>query len=110
MGMPPTGRRRVVTLLVDQKLLARRFARNMLSRRHSGFRFSAPTRAATGPATPIGTFRCSCGCYAEGKFPLDKLVTDRYRLEQIHEACAALRAGDVMGVARQRPLRYIYQV
>ena len=30
-------RRHVVTLLVDQKLLARRFARNMLSWRHSGF-------------------------------------------------------------------------
>ena len=37
--------------------------------------------------------------YAEGKFPLDKLVTDRYRLEQINEACDALRAGDVMGRA-----------
>ena len=30
--------------------------------------------------------------YAEGEFPLDKLVTDRYRLEQINEACDALRA------------------
>ena len=30
-------RRRVVALLVDQKLLDRRFARNMLSWRHSGF-------------------------------------------------------------------------
>ena len=37
--------------------------------------------------------------YAEGKFPLDKLVTDRYRLEQINDACDALRAGDVMGRA-----------
>ena len=34
-------RRRVVALLVDQKLLDRRFARNMLSWRRSGFTFSS---------------------------------------------------------------------
>ena len=37
--------------------------------------------------------------HAEGKFPLDELVTDRYRLDQVNEACAALRAGDIMGRA-----------
>ena len=37
--------------------------------------------------------------HAEGKFPLDELVTDRYRLDQINEACTALRAGDIMGRA-----------
>ena len=35
----------------------------------------------------------------DGKFPLDKLVTDRYRLEQINDACDALLAGEVMGRA-----------
>ena len=35
----------------------------------------------------------------EGKFPLDKLVTRRYRLEQINEACAALQAGEILGRA-----------
>jgi Zn-dependent alcohol dehydrogenase len=30
---------------------------------------------------------------------LDKLVTRRYRLEQINEACAALQAGEILGRA-----------
>ena len=37
--------------------------------------------------------------HAEGKFPLDELVTNRCRLDQVNEACAALRAGDIMGRA-----------
>jgi Zn-dependent alcohol dehydrogenase len=35
----------------------------------------------------------------EGKFPLAKLVTDRYRLEQVNEACDALTQGQVLGRA-----------
>ena len=37
--------------------------------------------------------------YKEGKFPLDKLVTRRYKLDEINEACDALQAGDIMGRA-----------
>jgi Zn-dependent alcohol dehydrogenase len=33
----------------------------------------------------------------EGKFPLGKLVTNRYRLDQINEACAALEEGQILG-------------
>ena len=35
----------------------------------------------------------------EGKFPLDKLVTRRYKLEQINEACDALVSGEILGRA-----------
>jgi Zn-dependent alcohol dehydrogenase len=37
--------------------------------------------------------------YQEGKFPLDKLVRRRYKLENINEACDALRSGDILGRA-----------
>jgi Zn-dependent alcohol dehydrogenase len=35
----------------------------------------------------------------ENKFPLAKLVTDRYRLEQINQACTALEQGRILGRA-----------
>jgi Zn-dependent alcohol dehydrogenase len=35
----------------------------------------------------------------EGKFPLGKLVTNRYSLEQIQEARAALEEGQILGRA-----------
>jgi Zn-dependent alcohol dehydrogenase len=35
----------------------------------------------------------------EGKFPLARLVTDRYPLEQIDQACAALEQGHILGRA-----------
>jgi Zn-dependent alcohol dehydrogenase len=35
----------------------------------------------------------------DDKFPLKKLVTDRYSLEHIDEACAALEEGDILGRA-----------
>jgi Zn-dependent alcohol dehydrogenase len=35
----------------------------------------------------------------ENKFPLARLVTDRYRLEQINEACTALEEGRILGRA-----------
>jgi Zn-dependent alcohol dehydrogenase len=35
----------------------------------------------------------------ENKFPLDKLVTDRYQLEQVNEACSALEHGHILGRA-----------
>ena len=31
--------------------------------------------------------------YLDGQLPLDRLVTDRYRLDEINEACAAMLAG-----------------
>ena len=37
--------------------------------------------------------------HQEGKFPLDKLVTRRYKLEEINEAYAALEAGEILGRA-----------
>ena len=37
--------------------------------------------------------------HSEGKFPLDKLVTRRYKLDQINEACDALDAGQILGRA-----------
>ena len=37
--------------------------------------------------------------HREGKLPLDKLVTRRYRLEDINEACSALEAGEILGRA-----------
>ena len=37
--------------------------------------------------------------HREGKLPLDRLVTDRYRLDQINEACEALKSGQIKGRA-----------
>ena len=37
--------------------------------------------------------------HQEGKFPLDKLITRRYRLEQINEACDDLHEGRILGRA-----------
>ena len=52
-----------------------------------------------GASHPDRDFPIYLRWYREGLFPLDKLVTDRYRLEQINEACAALKAGEIMGRA-----------
>ena len=37
--------------------------------------------------------------HKEGKFPLDKLVTDRYTLEDIAIACDDLHSGKITGRA-----------
>jgi Zn-dependent alcohol dehydrogenase len=37
--------------------------------------------------------------FKEGRLPLDELVTRRYRLEQINEACEALAHGEIAGRA-----------
>ena len=59
-----------------------------------------------GASIPERDFPMYLRLHAEGKFPLDELVTDRYRLDQINEACAVAtgahrrtRAGDIMGRA-----------
>jgi Zn-dependent alcohol dehydrogenase len=35
--------------------------------------------------------------FREGKLPLDRLVTRRYKLDEINEACRALQAGEIAG-------------
>lgn len=65
-------------------------------------KFMAHQRRYTGShgaSIPERDFPMYLRMHAEGKFPLDELVTDRYRLDQINDACAALRAGDIMGRA-----------
>jgi len=37
--------------------------------------------------------------YEEGKFPLDKMITKRYSLAQINEACHDLESGEIFGRA-----------
>jgi Zn-dependent alcohol dehydrogenase len=37
--------------------------------------------------------------FREGRLPLDKLVTRRYTLEQINDACDALAHGEIEGRA-----------
>ena len=37
--------------------------------------------------------------HKEGKFPLDDLVTKRYRLDEINEATNALQSGEIFGRA-----------
>ena len=52
-----------------------------------------------GASYPDRDFKMYLRWYREGKLPLDKLVTDRYRLDQINEACDALKAGQIRGRA-----------
>ena len=51
---------------------------------------------ATGPDTDFPLF---LEWVREGKFPLGKLVTNRYSLEQVEEARVALEEGQVLGRA-----------
>ena len=56
-------------------------------------------RTSLGAAHPDRDFPIYLRWFRDGLFPLEKLVTDRYRLEQINDACAALQAGKIMGRA-----------
>ena len=56
-------------------------------------------RGSLGATYPEKDFPMFLRWYKEGKFPLDKLVTRRYKLDEINEACDALQAGDIMGRA-----------
>lgn len=56
-------------------------------------------RGSLGAAYPERDFELYLRWHREGKFPLDKLVTRRYTLDQINEACDALRAGEILGRA-----------
>ena len=55
--------------------------------------------APGGCSTPDRDFPLLVRWYQEGKMPLDKLVTRRYKLEQINEACDALSRGEIAGRA-----------
>jgi Zn-dependent alcohol dehydrogenase len=52
-----------------------------------------------GNCSPERDFPTFVQWYASGEFKLDKLVTDRYSLDQVNEAVADLRAGRVRGRA-----------
>jgi len=52
-----------------------------------------------GATYPDKDFAMFLRWYQEGKFPLDKLVTRRYTLDDINEACDALKSGEIAGRA-----------
>ena len=56
-------------------------------------------RGSLGATYPEKDFPMFLRWYQEGKFPLDKLVTRRYKLDQVNEACDALEAGEILGRA-----------
>jgi Zn-dependent alcohol dehydrogenase len=52
-----------------------------------------------GSSRPDRDFPMFVRWYKDGKLPLDLLVTRRYKLDQINEACGALERGEVAGRA-----------
>ena len=56
-------------------------------------------RGSLGAAFPDRDFAMYLRWHKEGKFPLDRLITRRYALEQINEACHDLHAGEILGRA-----------
>ena len=56
-------------------------------------------RGSLGATYPDKDFPMFLRWHREGKLPLDKLVTRRYQLEDINEACSALEAGEILGRA-----------
>ena len=56
-------------------------------------------RGSLGATYPERDFSMFLRLHQEGKFPLDKLVTRRFTLDQINEACDALEAGEILGRA-----------
>ena len=56
-------------------------------------------RGSLGATYPDKDFSMYLRLYREGKFPLDKLVTKRYRLDDINEACDDLQSGQILGRA-----------
>jgi Zn-dependent alcohol dehydrogenase len=55
--------------------------------------------APGGSSRPDRDFPLYLRWFSEGKLPLGELVTRRYRLDQINEACAALERGEIAGRA-----------
>ena len=56
-------------------------------------------RGSLGASFPDRDFAMYLRWHQEGKFPLDRLVTRRYALEQINEACHDLHSGHILGRA-----------
>ena len=56
-------------------------------------------RGSLGATYPVRDFSLFLRLHREGKFPLERLVTRRYKLDDINEACDALRAGQILGRA-----------
>jgi Zn-dependent alcohol dehydrogenase len=56
-------------------------------------------RGSLGASFPEHDFPMFLRWHKEGKFPLDRLITRRYSLEQINEACADLSSGKILGRA-----------
>jgi Zn-dependent alcohol dehydrogenase len=63
------------------------------------FRGKVYRGAPGGCSTPDRDFPLLVRWFKEGKLPLDLMVTRRYRLEQINEACDALERGQIAGRA-----------
>jgi Zn-dependent alcohol dehydrogenase len=63
------------------------------------FRGKVYRGAPGGCSTPDRDFPLLVRWFKEGKLPLDLMVTRRYRLEQINEACEALERGQIAGRA-----------
>ena len=55
--------------------------------------------ASWGATYPEKEFAMYLRWHQEGKFPLDRLITRRYKLDEINEACADLVAGEILGRA-----------
>ena len=54
-------------------------------------------RGSLGATYPDKDFKMYLRLYEEGKFPLDKLVTKEYKLENINQACDDLQNGKISG-------------
>ena len=54
-------------------------------------------RGSLGATYPDKDFQMYLRWHQEGKFPLDKLVTKRYTLDQINQACDELESGQILG-------------
>jgi Zn-dependent alcohol dehydrogenase len=56
-------------------------------------------RGSLGATYPDRDFPMFLRWHQEGKFPLDKMVTRRYALDNINEACDDLESGEILGRA-----------
>lgn len=56
-------------------------------------------RGSLGATYPDKDFNMFLRWHKQGKFPLDQLVTKRYKLDQINEACEDLKNGKILGRA-----------
>ncbi len=56
-------------------------------------------RGSLGATYPDKDFSMYLRWHKEGKFPLDQLVTKRYKLDEINEATNALQSGEIFGRA-----------